>query len=220
MRARIDEWALTPADAAPEGQGRAVSEVAEWIRRARAGDGEAFARLVERHERMVLRTALRLLGRLDQAQDAAQDAFLRLHRYLGRFDESRELGPWLCRVVVNACHDMARRQPSEHFVPLDEAREAEHPGLRLGPEGIEEAVSRAERRQLVDEALSALPPKERTVIALRDIEARAIVAVSKIRLLSDVEKPMPAEPAVAGQVVLATSDPNAVIYWQLDSNGG
>jgi hypothetical protein len=46
------------------------------------------------------------------------------------------------------------------------------------------------------------------------------VAVSKVRRLSDVDKPMPAEPAVAGQVVLATSDPNVVIYWQLDSNGG
>lgn len=171
---------MTPADAAPEAQGRAASEVAAWIRRARAGDEQAFGLLVEQHERMVLRTALRLLGRLDQAQDAAQDVFLRLHKYLGRFDESRELGPWLYRVVVNACHDLARRRPPGREVPFDELREAEHPGLRLGPEGIEDAVSQAEQRRLVDEALSTLPAKERAVIVLRDIEGLATAEVARI----------------------------------------
>jgi RNA polymerase sigma-70 factor (ECF subfamily) len=180
VSARIDEWALTPADAAPEPPERGLAEVAEWIRRARAGEDRAFALLVERHERMVLRTALALLGRLDDAQEAAQDAFLRLHKYLDRFDETRELGPWLYRVVVNVCHDLARRRAWKRLVPLDEAGHADHPGLRLGPETLEDGVSRAQQRRLVQEALATLPPKERTVIVLRDIEGLATVEVARI----------------------------------------
>jgi hypothetical protein len=65
------------------------------VRRARAGDSEAFEALVYSHEQMVLRTALRLLRHPHMAQDAAQETFLRLFRYLDRFDENRPLGPWL-----------------------------------------------------------------------------------------------------------------------------
>lgn len=65
-----------------------------------------------------------------------------------------------------------------------------------------------------EQAITALSPED------ADQLARAIVVLSTIRRLSDAEKPPPAEPTLAGQVVLATSDPNVVIYWQLASNGG
>jgi DNA-directed RNA polymerase specialized sigma24 family protein len=110
VKAGTCELALTPIEGTAERRGATEPETAEWVRRARTGDGEAFALLLGRHEHMVLRTALRLLGRLDQAQDAAQETFLRMHKYLARFDESRDLGPWLYRIVVNACRDIARRR--------------------------------------------------------------------------------------------------------------
>ena len=105
MEALTRELSLAPSNVPPESSGGPAAETAAWVERAREGDQEAFACLVERHERMVLRTGLRLLGRLDLAQDAAQEAFLRLHRHLSRFDSSRELGPWLYRIALNAAHD-------------------------------------------------------------------------------------------------------------------
>jgi RNA polymerase sigma-70 factor (ECF subfamily) len=171
---------LTPIDATSEGRDAAEPETAEWVRRAREGDGTAFGLLVERHERMVLRTALRLLGRLDQAQDAAQETFLRMHRYLARFDETRDLGPWLYRVVVNASRDIARRRASSRLVPLDAVREADQAANRGGPEEIESAVSRAEQRRLVQAALHTLPEKERAAVVLRDIEGLSTAEVARI----------------------------------------
>lgn len=180
MRAETCELALTPTDATSEGRDASEPETAEWVRRAREGDGTAFGLLVERHERMVLRTALRLLGRLDQAQDAAQETFLRMHRYLARFDEARDLGPWLYRVVVNASRDIARRRASSRLLPLDAVREADRTASRGGPEEIESAVSRAEQRRLVQAALHTLPEKERAAVVLRDIEGLPTAEVARI----------------------------------------
>src|SRR6185436_3570014 len=138
------------------------------VRRAKAGDREAFEALLLRHERMVLRTALRLLGRMDLAQDAAQEVFLRLHRYIGSVDEERGLGPWLYKVTVNACRDQHRRRGGAEVVPLEAADEV--PATRSDAVEIEAGLDRERRRALVARALRALPEKERTAIVLRDIE--------------------------------------------------
>ena len=155
-----------------------AAEAAEWVRRARAGDAQAFAVLVERHERMVLRTALRLLGRMELAQDAAQDAFLRLHRHLGRFDESRELGPWLYRVVVNVCRDVARRSGGARLVALEDAGVLASPSD--GAREREDAVALSEQRRMVQAALLTLPAREREAIVLRDIEGLPTEEVARV----------------------------------------
>lgn len=180
MRAGTNERALTPIDLAGNDEGRAEPATADCVRRARAGDVTAFAELVERHERMVLRTALRLLGAIDRAQDAAQETFLRMHRSLGRFDESRELGPWLYRIVVNVCHDLARRAPSARHLSLDEVRDVEHPTAGVGSEAVEVEIERARQRRMVQAALMTLPHKERAAIVLRDIEGRSTSEVASI----------------------------------------
>jgi RNA polymerase sigma-70 factor (ECF subfamily) len=154
------------------------SETAQLIRRARSGDQEAFSHLVVRHQRMVFRTGLRILGRLDLAQDAAQEAFLRLYRHLARFDESRELGPWLYRVVVNVCRDVSRASRTPQVVSLDEA-----PELMSAQEDVnalEQAVVLDQQRRLVQAALLTLPLKEREAVVLRDIEGLATAEVAQI----------------------------------------
>ena len=125
---------------------------------------------------MVLRTGLRLLGRLDLAQDAAQEAFLRLHRHLARFDSSRELGPWLYRIVVNVCRDLSRRQRWPRLLGLEEAKD-----VRSHDEAaLENAVVRNEQRRLVQAALRALSPKEREAIVLRDLEGLSTSEVARV----------------------------------------
>jgi RNA polymerase sigma-70 factor (ECF subfamily) len=166
-----DALALTPLDLG-ESPAPPDRPTAELVRLAREGDHDAFATLVERHEQMVLRTARRLLDRLDQAQDAAQETFLRLFRYLGRYDETREMGPWLYRVVVNVCRDLGRRSGERRLVALDEAHEGRRTASPDDPGGTFEAVARDEQHRLVQAALLTLPERERAALVLRDLEGR------------------------------------------------
>ena len=172
MEALLQAQILALSNASPD------SETAARVRRARAGDAEAFAWLVERHERMVLRTGLRLLGRLDLAQDAAQETFLRLHRHLRSFDESRELGPWLYRVVVNVCRDAVRSLRFTRLQSLDDAPELE--STWYSPRALEDALALDQQRRLVQAALLTLPLKEREAIVLRDIEGLSTAEVAQV----------------------------------------
>ena len=151
---------------------------APLVRRAQSGDREAFETLLVQHERAVLRTALRLLGKLDLAQDAAQEVFLRMHKYLAGFDSDRELGPWLYRMVVNVCRDMHRRGKGVTVVPIEDVDEPA--ATHSGAGEIEARLDRDRRRSLVARALAALPEKERTALVLRDIEGLETAEVARI----------------------------------------
>lgn len=161
-----------------EADADALPDAAQWVRRARAGDEVAFALLVRRHERMVLRTALRLLGAMDLAQDASQEAFLRLHRHLDRIDESLELGPWLYRVVVNVSRDMNRRWRWPRIVGLDHVAGAALVDRRAAV--VHADLERNDQLRLVQAALLTLPLKEREAIVLRDLEGLTTAEVAAV----------------------------------------
>jgi RNA polymerase sigma-70 factor (ECF subfamily) len=149
---------LSPAD-----------EGTSLLRRAKAGDTEAFEQIVRQHERQVFRVALRLLGSVEDAQDAAQETLLRLHRHLGRIDELQSCAAWLYRVTVNVANDMLRKR--RKVVPLEEI------SSRAEADG---AVGLEERRELVSRALLELPQKKRAAIVLRDIEGLSTREVAEI----------------------------------------
>jgi RNA polymerase sigma-70 factor (ECF subfamily) len=111
-----------------------------------------------RLERQVLPTALHLLGRMEDAQDAAQEVFLRVYKHLRRFDERRDFAPWLYRIAVNVCWDIAGKRGRE--ATLDESERA-----------MQSADSaQAEQRRMLMRALQELPAKERAALVLRDLE--------------------------------------------------
>ena len=71
------------------------------------------------YERRIFALALQLAGDMEDAKDATQETFLRLHRNLGQIDSGRSLGPWLWSVAVNACRDIGRRRRRSRLVPVD-----------------------------------------------------------------------------------------------------
>jgi RNA polymerase sigma-70 factor (ECF subfamily) len=135
------------------------------------GEPAAFEALLRTHEAMVARTALRLTGNRQDAQDAAQEVFLRLHRTLGRIDDSRNLSGWLYRVTVNVCRDILRKR--QNTDSLDDV----HVSV---PSCTEVDLSRAEQLKLVEDALRTLPEKERAAVALRDLEGLSTREVAEI----------------------------------------
>lgn len=125
------------------------------------------------HERMVLRVALRMTGRIDQAQDAAQETFLRLWRHLGSIDVERGVKTWLYRTVTNICIDQIRRQSPQEELDFDPPAPARHAGD-------------LERSQLVALALNRLSERERAAIVLREIEGLGTAEVAGILGTSEV----------------------------------
>lgn len=130
----------------------------------------AFDDVVRQRETQVLRTAYRILGNWADAEDVAQEAFVRLHRHGLDFAADAVLGSWLYRVTVNLCLDRARAaKPS-----------VEMPELRDGSVSAEAAVLHAEQKQRLMIALGRLPAKERAAIVLREIEGLDTAEVAVI----------------------------------------
>ena len=143
------------------GAGASIDE-ATLIARAGQGDQEAFCQLVERYQGAVFNLAYRMLGGAEEAEDAAQEIFVRLYRQLARYDPERKFSTWVLAIATNYCIDQLRRRrmqfvPLENIIPWARARDA-------GPEG--EALDR-EAHDEVQLLLRRLPEKYRTVLVLR-----------------------------------------------------
>ncbi len=150
--------------------------MAQVIALAITGDRAAFGEIVIRHERRVLTLAFRLLGTMEDAQDASQEVFLRTFKYLRRFDSSRPLEPWLVRTTVNVCHGLGRKRQQQKavFVQADFFERAD-------PGGNPHTELRAEeQRRMLHQALEGLGEKERTAVVLRDIEGFTTAEVADI----------------------------------------
>jgi len=139
----------------------------------RAAEDEAFERLVRQHERRVLNTAWRMLGRIEDAQDASQEVFLRLFRNLGKLDGAAR-SAWLYRVTVNVCLDLAKRRGR---LPPEVPGHMETASTDPGPE---ETSATARKREWMRKALLRLPEKERAALVLREIEGLTTAEVSEI----------------------------------------
>jgi RNA polymerase sigma-70 factor (ECF subfamily) len=88
--------------------GKADGLEADLIRRARTGDDAAYERLFRAHQEAVFRLAYLFLGDADDADDTAQEVFIRAHRALNRFDDSRPLRPWLLSITANTARNRRR----------------------------------------------------------------------------------------------------------------
>ncbi|SRR5579884_1966345 len=141
---------------------------AQAIERCRAGEVDAFADVVERHQAAVYGTALRLLGDREAALEVANTAFYKAYRALDSIDLDRPLRPWLLRIATNEALNHLRREGREARQTL--AGEAGRTALEsLVAERADPAAGALarEQREAVQRALDALPPAYRAVAVLR-----------------------------------------------------
>ena len=140
----------------------------ELIALSRDGDLDAFNRLVERYQTRVYRLAYRMVGPAS-ADDAAQDAFISAFKSLRSF-RGGNFRSWLLRITANVCRDQLRASKRKGGASLDEMLEAgawAPPSTGRSPE---EAATDAELNAAIMAAVAALPPDQRVVLVLIDIE--------------------------------------------------
>ncbi len=162
--------------AIPKAEDRLCHDSALMVR-ASAGDAGAFEQLMMLHESMVMRLAWRILGRREDARDAAQEVFFRLYRNLHRIREESDLRPWLYTVTANVCRDIARKRGRLPLSPLEPDQLESQ--ARTDPDVIA-GLDLERQRQLVQSALKMLATKERTALVLRDIEGLSSEEVAQV----------------------------------------
>jgi RNA polymerase sigma-70 factor (ECF subfamily) len=140
---------------------------------ALAGDRGAFGELVGRYADQARRVARAVLQDPDDADDAAQDAFLSALVKLGQYDASRPFGPWLMRIVANAATDRRRRREVRRVEILDE-------GLVAGGQRPDVAAEREVLSERLRQALAELPERRRMAVVLFDVEGYSHAEIAGI----------------------------------------
>ena len=159
----------------------------ELVRKAAAGDSDAFEQLVLSYEKPIYNLCLRMCGNADDAMDLTQETFLKAWRSLGSFRADAAFSTWLYRLCSNLCIDHLRREQKRKILPLQvedsdgDERPLDVPDPAAGPE---ERLSAQEDRQQVAAALQSLEPEYREALTLRvlhDLSYADIAAVLQVR---------------------------------------
>jgi RNA polymerase sigma-70 factor (ECF subfamily) len=145
------------------------------LRQTAAGNREAFGKLVKAHQSRVIQLAARLLASPHNAEDIAQEAFLRVYRSAGKFQPKAKFSTWLYKIVVNLCHDQRRRWK---FRP-------EPIAIDPPAAAVPNPVDLEELKASVHRAVDRLPPRQRTVLVLHRFEELSYREIAQISDLSE-----------------------------------
>jgi RNA polymerase sigma-70 factor (ECF subfamily) len=155
--------------AATPSKGRDESQLS-LVRRAQAGDEEAFAKLFQQHKNRVYSVCLLMTKDVAEAEDLTQEAFLQVFRTVASFRGDSAFSTWLYRVAVNTVLMKLRRRKSPPTVSLDEPVNAESPSLTRDFGKNDPHLSGLIDRIALRRALRELPEGCRTIFALHEVE--------------------------------------------------
>jgi RNA polymerase sigma-70 factor, ECF subfamily len=151
----------------------------EIIRRAKAGDSEAFSELVERYHRRVVGVAQAVVHNPDDAVELAQETFVRAYENLAKFESRSSFSTWLYRIAANLAIDFRRRE-GRHTVLRGEEAENELDRLPSSRGNSFQETARGELNRRINDALNELTPEHRAVILLREVEGLSYDEISDV----------------------------------------
>ena len=143
------------------------------IQRAKQGDTYAFEQLIHEHRVGAFNLAFRMLGNRDDADDAAQDAMVKVFKSIGSFREQSKFSTWVYRLTYNVCIDIMRKQKPGTTTELDERLVDKSPTP-------EEELEHNERQKQIKAAIAALTPDYRSAIVLRDVNGHSYDEIAQI----------------------------------------
>jgi len=156
------------------------------ITRSVSGDQEAFAQIVKNHQRMVFNVAYRFLGSYEEAEELTQEVFLRVYKFLRRFEGKSSLRTWIYKITVNSAlnrQQWLKRRKHYHQVSLDNPEpdtdmtlENKIPGTGGNPEST---ALNLELQEKIQGCLDKLPKRLRIAIILRDVEGLSYYEISE-----------------------------------------
>lgn len=148
----------------------------DYIRQTRQGDMQAFGLLVQKHQNLVFTLAIRMLKNHEEAQEAAQDSFVKVYQCLSSFQGNSKFTTWLYRIVYNECLGRLRKTKRQ-FTLVEELSNTEEPADFM--DGLE-IMQLEERADLVKKGIQLLNSSEAAVLTFFYLEDQSIKEISTI----------------------------------------
>ncbi|WP_366561273.1 RNA polymerase sigma factor SigW [Bacillus velezensis] len=153
------------------------------IKQVKKGDQNAFAEIVDLYKDKIYQLCYRMLGNVHEAEDIAQEAFIRAYVNIDSFDINRKFSTWLYRIATNLTIDRIRKKKPDYYL---DAEVAGAEGLtmysQIAADGVlpEEAVLSLELSDTIQKKILKLPDKYRTVIVLKYIDELSLIEIGEI----------------------------------------
>ena len=154
-----------------------------WLERARRGDQQAFARLVEAYQGPVYNLAYRMLGNATEAEDATQETFVRVYTKLHTYQPDRKLSSWVFSIASHYCIDRLRRRGHTALLSLDEDPLVNV--LPSGEQGPEDSALSTEARDEIQAMVAQLAPAYRVPLILRYWQDMSYQEIADVMGLSE-----------------------------------
>jgi RNA polymerase sigma-70 factor (ECF subfamily) len=150
-----------------------------------AGRNCAFDELVERYQKRLLNFVYRTIGDRERSEDLVQEVFIRVHRHLHRFDQSKKFSTWIYTIASNLAKNELRnrsRSPLVLFQTIKKNWEADHRPLQFEDHSLrpEDLYRKRHLRQLVESSVAQLPEHHRVVFVLRELEGKTYEEIADI----------------------------------------
>ncbi|MEH7662470.1 RNA polymerase sigma factor SigW [Bacillus velezensis] len=153
------------------------------IKQVKKGDQNAFAEIVDLYKDKIYQLCYRMLGNVHEAEDIAQEAFIRAYVNIDSFDINRKFSTWLYRIATNLTIDRIRKKKPDYYL---DAEVAGADGLtmysQIAADGVlpEDAVLSLELSDTIQKKILKLPDKYRTVIVLKYIDELSLIEIGEI----------------------------------------
>jgi RNA polymerase sigma factor (sigma-70 family) len=142
-----------------------------------AGDTNAFAVLVDRYKDLVFSLALKTLKNREEAEEVAQDSFIKVYKSIDKFKGASKFSTWLYKVTYNTCLDRLKKNKRESsVVPIDEFNERQLVAI----ESVLDSIDAKERNQTIQDCLQELPGEDSFLLTLYYFEEQSLEEISKI----------------------------------------
>ena len=165
-----------------------TNEEQALVERAKAGDPQAFSRLVDKYERKIFRLAKHITQNDEDAEDVLQESFLKAYSHLDSFQGDSKFYTWLVRIAVHEALMKLRKRKSDKTVSLDEPQDTGEDlvarEIAVWEDDPEKKYSREELADILSKAVDSLKPSFRTVFVLRDIEGLSTEETAEMLNLS------------------------------------
>jgi len=153
------------------------------VRRAQKGDKAAFELLVQRHQHRVFAVARGIVKRQEDAEDVAQQVFVKAYFSLKRFDQRAAFSTWLYKITVNECWDLLRKRKARPLVyesDFNDEQSSQFSAIERESAGGPDTSERMAMRQRLDNMLEQLEPRDRSMLVLKEVEGFSVEEIAEL----------------------------------------